>query len=110
MSVKESANYDNFLDADKRDKDEYGISLDRFMDEPVQPVLYDQTKATAETKKAKAKVIKTKQSKGRVLKAKKSPSSRSDDQRAKQQKARERLRSSTDMDDVTDALMARWER
>ena len=45
MSVKESADYDNFLDADKRDKDEYGISLDRFMDEPVQPVLYDQTKA-----------------------------------------------------------------
>jgi hypothetical protein len=48
MSVKESANYDNFLDADKRDKDEYGISLDRFMDEPVQPVLYDQTKAKSQ--------------------------------------------------------------
>jgi hypothetical protein len=89
--------------------------VDQYVDPQVIKILnkarlYDQTKATAETKKAKAKVIKTKQSKGRVLKAKKSPSTRSDDQRAKQQKARERLRSSTDMDDVTDALMARWER
>jgi len=89
--------------------------VDQYVDPQVIKILnkarlYDQTKATAETKKAKAKVIKTKQSKGRVLKAKKSPSTRSDDQRAKQQKARERLRSSTDLDDVTDALMARWER
>jgi hypothetical protein len=89
--------------------------VDQYVDPQVIKILnkarlYDQTKATAETKKAKAKVIKTKQSKGRVLKAKKSPSTRSDDQRAKQQKARERLRSSTDMDDVTEALMARWER
>ena len=89
--------------------------VDQYVDPQVIKILnkarlYDQTKATAETKKAKAKVIKTKQSKGRVLKAKKSPSTRSDDQRAKQQKARERLRSSTDLDDVTEALMARWER
>jgi len=71
--------------------------------------LYDQTKATAQTKKAKAKVIKLKQSKGRVLKAKKAPPTRTDDQRARQQKARERLRSSTDLDDVADALLSRWE-
>ena len=89
--------------------------VDQYVDPQVIKILnkarlYDQTKVTAETKKAKAKVIKTKQSKGRVLKAKKSPPTRSDDQRAKQQKARERLRSSTDIDDVTDALLSRWER
>tara|TARA_B100000035_G_C21017844_1_gene562764 strand:- start:111 stop:1175 length:1065 start_codon:yes stop_codon:yes gene_type:complete len=89
--------------------------VDQYVDPQVIKILnkarlYDQTKVTAETKKAKAKVIKTKQSKGRVLKAKKSPPTRSDDQRAKQQKARERLRNSTDLDDVTDALLSRWER
>ena len=89
--------------------------VDQYVDPQVIKILnkarlYDQTKVTAETKKAKAKVIKTKQSKGRVLKAKKSPPTRSDDQRAKQQKARERLRNSTDIDDVTDALLSRWER
>ena len=72
--------------------------------------LYDQTKATAKTKKAKAKVIKTKQSKGRVLKAKKAPPTRTDETIARQKKARDRLKSSTDLDDVTEALMARWER
>ena len=72
--------------------------------------LYDQTKATAETKKAKAKVIKTKQTKSRVLKAKKAPPTSRDVDRQRQQKARDRLKTSTDLDDVTEALMARWER
>ena len=72
--------------------------------------LYDQTKATAETKKAKAKVIKTKQTKSRVLKAKKAPPTSRDVDRQRQRKARDRLKTSTDLDDVTEALMARWER
>ena len=72
--------------------------------------LYDQTKATAETKKAKAKVIKTKQTKSRVLKAKKAPPTSRDVDRQRQQKVRDRLKTSTDLDDVTEALMARWER
>ena len=72
--------------------------------------LYDQTKATAETKKAKAKVIKTKQTKSRVLKAKKAPPTSKDVDRQRQKKARDRLKTSTDLDDVTEALMARWER
>ena len=72
--------------------------------------LYDQTKATAETKKAKAKVIKTKQTKSRVLKSKKAPPTRSDENTLRQKKTRDRLKTSTDLDDVTEALMARWER
>lgn len=72
--------------------------------------LYDQTKATAETKKAKAKVIKTKQTKSRVLKAKKAPPTSRDVDRQRQKQARDRLKTSTDLDDVTEALMARWER
>lgn len=72
--------------------------------------LYDQTKATAETKKAKAKVIKTKQTKSRVLKAKKAPPTSRDVDKQRQKQARDRLKTSTDLDDVTEALMARWER
>src|SRR5210317_1557130 len=45
MSVKESAEYDNYMDQQKRTEDSYSVGLDKFFDEPVQPVLYDQTKA-----------------------------------------------------------------
>lgn len=72
--------------------------------------LYDQTKVTANTKKAKAKVIKTKDTKRRVLKSKKAPPTRKDEATLRQKQARDRLKSSTDLDDVTDALLARWER
>lgn len=76
--------------------------------------LYDQTKASAQTKKAKAKVIKTKEGTRKVLKTKKAPRSDADLKVQRQKKAQERLRSnasrSGDLEDIADALMARWER
>jgi hypothetical protein len=44
-NVKESANYDNYMDQQKRTEDTYSVGLDKFFDEPIKPVLYDQTKA-----------------------------------------------------------------
>ena len=72
--------------------------------------LYDQTKATAETKKAKAKLIKSKDGKRKVLKSKKAPVADGDLRKVKQQKTRERMRQSQDRDDIAAALLARWER
>lgn len=76
--------------------------------------LYDQTKATAETKKAKAKVIKTKEGNRKVLKTKKAPKSDADIRVQRQRDAQKRLRSnasrSGDLEDIADALMSRWER
>ena len=76
--------------------------------------LYDQTKATAETKKAKAKVIKTKEGTRKVLKTKKAPKSDADIRVQRQRDAQKRLRSNTsragDLEDIADALMSRWER
>lgn len=76
--------------------------------------LYDQTKASAQTKKAKAKVIKTTDGKRKVLKTKKAPRSDADLKVQRQKKAQERLRGnasrSGDLEDIADALMARWER
>jgi len=76
--------------------------------------LYDQTKATAETKKAKAKVIKTKEGTRKVLKTKKAPRSDADLKVQRQKSAQDRLRSNTsragDLEDIADALMSRWER
>ena len=76
--------------------------------------LYDQTKATAETKKAKAKVIKTKEGNRKVLKTKKAPRSDADLKVQRQKSAQDRLRSnasrSGDLEDIADALMSRWER
>jgi len=76
--------------------------------------LYDQTKASAQTKKAKAKVIKTKDGTRRVLKTKKAPQSDADLRVHRQRKAQERLRTNAsrtgDLEDIADALMARWER
>lgn len=76
--------------------------------------LYDQTKATAETKKAKAKVIKTKEGNRKVLKTKKAPKSDADIRVQRQRDAQKRLRSNAsragDLEDIADALMSRWER
>lgn len=43
--LEESGEYDNYLDKSKRVEDTYSVGLDKFFDEPIQPVLYDQTKA-----------------------------------------------------------------
>lgn len=43
--VEESAEYDNYLDFQKRVEDSYSIGLEKFFDEPIKDVLYDQTKA-----------------------------------------------------------------
>lgn len=75
--------------------------------------LYDQTKASANIKKAKAKVIKTKNSPTRVLKTKKAPANDTDLKIQRQRKAVKKLRSNPsrtgDLEDIADALLARWE-
>jgi hypothetical protein len=74
--------------------------------------LYDETKATAQSKKAKAKVIK-KTKKTKVLSSKKSPPTKTQIKKANAEKARIKLRENPKygggMDDIADALMARWE-
>tara|TARA_B100000902_G_C27198417_1_gene857716 strand:+ start:60 stop:1136 length:1077 start_codon:yes stop_codon:yes gene_type:complete len=74
--------------------------------------LYDETKATAQVKKAKAKVTK-KTKKTKVLSSKKSPPTKTQIKKANAQKAQEKLRNNPKygggMDDIADALMARWE-
>jgi len=73
--------------------------------------LYDQTKATAETKKQKAKVIRAKDgNKGKkILRSTKSPV-REDSKSRRVKKAHDVLRSkSGDADDIAEALLARWE-
>lgn len=74
--------------------------------------LYDESKATAQSKKAKAKVTK-KTKKTKVLSSKKSPPTKTQIKKANAEKARQKLRNNPKygggMDDVTEALMARWE-
>ena len=43
--VEESGQYDNYLDFQKRVEDTYSVGLEKFFDEEVPDVLYDQTKA-----------------------------------------------------------------
>lgn len=43
--VEESGEYDNYLDFQKRVEDSYSVGLEKFFDEEVPDVLYDQTKA-----------------------------------------------------------------
>jgi len=45
LKLKESTEYDNYLDFQKRVEDSYSISLEKFFDAPLDPVLVDQTKA-----------------------------------------------------------------
>tara|TARA_B110000008_G_C16930302_1_gene548417 strand:+ start:683 stop:1744 length:1062 start_codon:yes stop_codon:yes gene_type:complete len=74
--------------------------------------LYDESKATAQSKKAKAKVIK-KTKKTKVLSSKKSPPTKTQIKKANAEKAQQKLRDNPKygggMDDIADALMARWE-
>lgn len=73
--------------------------------------LYDQTKATAETKKQKAKVIRARDSNSgkKILRSTKSPA-REDSKSRRVKKAHDVLRSkSGDADDIAEALLARWE-
>jgi hypothetical protein len=67
--------------------------------------LYDQSQKTVESKKAKAK----KTSRGKVLRSKKSPVKPKATSEMKQQRMRDRARSTQDPDDIASALMARWE-
>jgi len=73
--------------------------------------MYDQTKATASTKKAKAMKVKT--SKGKVLRSKKAPPSQTDSSTRKREQTAKRIRNNPsatgDLDDIADALMSRWE-
>jgi len=70
--------------------------------------LYDQSKQSAKSKKAKAKLSKSKSGK-KVLSSKKAPPSRKSIQKAKQQKQLDGLSSAKDLDDIADVLMSRWE-
>ena len=45
MSVKESSEYDNYMEEDARKNDSYSVGLDKFFDEPLPVVLQDMTKA-----------------------------------------------------------------
>lgn len=75
--------------------------------------LYDESKKSAQTKKAKAKVTKSKSSKTKVLSSKKSPPSKSTIKAKRQQQAQAKLRNNPryggDTDDIADLLMSRWE-
>lgn len=75
--------------------------------------LYDESKKSAQSKKAKAKVTKSKSSKTKVLSSKKSPPSKTTMKTKRQQQAQAKLRSNPryggDTDDIAEALMARWE-
>jgi len=70
--------------------------------------LYDQSKESANSKKAKAKLKKSKSGK-KVLSSKKAPPSKKSIQKAKQQKQMDSLSSAKDLDDIADVLMSRWE-
>lgn len=70
--------------------------------------LYDQSKQSAKSKKAKAKVSKSKSGK-KVLSSKKAPQSSKSIQRAKQKKQMDGLSSARDLDDIADVLLSRWE-
>ena len=93
--------------------------VDQYVDPQVIKILnkarlYDQTKATAQTKKAKAKVIKVKNTARRVLKTTKAPKTDADRNVQRQRKAQDKLRNNPsrtgDLEDIADALMSRWER
>jgi hypothetical protein len=71
--------------------------------------LYDQSKQSAEGKKAKAKLTKSKNGKTKVLSSKKSPPSNKSIQAKRKQQAMSGLSGAKDLDDIADALMSRWE-
>jgi len=73
--------------------------------------MFDKSQDTVKTKKAK--VMKVKTSKGKVLRSKKAPSSSVDANTRKRDVTAKRVRDNRsrvgDMDDIADALLARWE-
>jgi hypothetical protein len=75
--------------------------------------LYDESKKSAQSKKAKAKVTKSKSAKTKVLSSKKSPPSKTTLKAKRAAEAQAKLRSNPryggDTDDIAAALMARWE-
>ena len=71
--------------------------------------LYDQSKQSAKSKKAKAKLTKSKSGKTKVLSSKKAPPSKKSIQRANQKKQMDMLSGAKDLDDIAEALMSRWE-
>ena len=75
--------------------------------------LYDESKKSAQTKKAKAKVTKAKSTRTKVLSSKKSPPSKTTLKAKRAQEAQAKLRNNPryggDTDDIAAALMARWE-
>ena len=71
--------------------------------------LYDQSKQSAKSKKAKAKLTKSKSGKTKVLSSKKAPPSKKSIQKANQQKQMDMLSGAKDLDDIAEELMSRWE-
>lgn len=90
--------------------------VDKYVDPQVIKILnkarlYDEMKSTADTKKAKANVVQSKNKK--VLRSKKAPMAQDESNRARMKKTQAKLMSNPsragDLDDITDALLARWE-
>ena len=92
-------------------------AVDKYVDPTVIQLLnkarlYDELKSTADVKKSKANVVKSKGNK-KVLRSKKAPLGQEETKRARLQKSQDKLMSnpsrSGDLDDIADALLARWQ-
>ena len=70
--------------------------------------LYDQSKQSAKSKKAKAKLTKSKSGKTKVLSSRKAPISKEASAERKRQAAIKNLHGHSDLDDIASALMSGW--
>ena len=70
--------------------------------------LYDQSKQSAKSKKAKAKLTKSKSGKTKVLSSRKAPISKEASAERKRQAAIKNLNGHSDLDDIAAALMSGW--
>ena len=70
--------------------------------------LYDQSKQSAKSKKAKAKLTKSKSGKTKVLSSRKAPISKEASAERKRQAAIKNLHGHSDLDDIAAALMSGW--
>ena len=70
--------------------------------------LYDQSKQSAKSKKAKAKLTKSKSGKTKVLSSRKAPVSKEASAERKRQAAIKNLHGHSDLDDIAAALMSGW--
>ena len=70
--------------------------------------LYDQSKQSAKSKKAKAKLTKSKSGKTKVLSSRKAPLSKEASAERKRQAAIKNLHGHSDLDDIASALMSGW--